>query len=261
MTVELRVYNDSLVTGNSHLDYGDGKYEHYRLHGVYRRADSLLIIKEDSTISVRLGLFAYNCRGTYTMRLSTGYRSMRLDGRWRDNPDDLKFCPSTTAWLEKPIKRKPVAAKPPPAPRDTMALMPDTIANIEPVKSVEPEVLPTQKPPLRTTKTERVIEIPEQDKDSIKISIADNADIDNDIVSVYKNGEQVISRLKLSHSPSTFYLSLQKDKPITLQMVAESVGSVPPCTARMTITTKKNVYYVDLSSSMSITNSVILVLK
>lgn len=93
--------------------------------------------------------------------------------------------------------------------------------------------------------------------DSIKIELRDNAQIDGDMVSVYLNDELVVSKQKLTSAPIIFYISIPKGTSIcNVKMAAESMGSIPPCTALMNIVTKKKSYEVNLSSSMS-NNSVV----
>ena len=57
----------------------------------------------------------------------------------------------------------------------------------------------------------------------------------------------------ITAKPITFYVSLSKNvNPIAhLRLVAENMGSIPPCTALMIVTTKTKRYEVRLSSNFS----------
>lgn len=233
LDVELMLYNDSLITGASHLYYEEGKYEHYKLNGVYHKSDSTVYFSEDSTLSVFLGAFADNCLGNYLTKLIVTDTSLRLEGRWKDNSKSLLRCPTTKVWLEKPLdKKKQTIAK----PKD------DKLK--------------------RTPNIQSIIEIVEAEQDSIKLEVYDNAQIDGDIISVFVDDQEVITKQKITEKPITFYVSLSRNEPIVkVKMTAESLGSIPPCTAHLTISTKHSKYELDLTSDFSGNGIVELFLK
>lgn len=41
LVVEIYVYNDSLITGASHLYYNNNQYEHYKINGVFKKRELL----------------------------------------------------------------------------------------------------------------------------------------------------------------------------------------------------------------------------
>jgi hypothetical protein len=108
-----------------------------------------------------------------------------------------------------------------------------------------------------------LLEIDVSEKDSIKVEVYDNGEIDGDSVSVYEEELPRINRKVISAKPITFYVSLNKNvHPIVhLRLVAESLGSIPPCTALMIVTTKSKRYEVHLSSNFSKNATVELFLK
>lgn len=232
LVVDLMLVQDTILTGSSHLYYSSGKYEHYRVTGVFNPKDSIVHFSEDSTISKNI---SETCLGNYTMKLSVRDSILRMDGRWKDNSDNfvLLRCPSTGAWLEKKVRkqeRSEVSRKD---------------ANLD-----------------RKAEIQRLIEVGQDEKDSIKIELVDNAQIDNDVVSVYLNDSLVLHKLKLTAVPATFYLTLQKGAEICrIKMAAESMGSIPPCTALMWVSTKKNKYSVELSSNFGNNGTLELFLK
>ena len=101
LVVEIFVYNDSLITGASHLYYKNDQYEHYKIFGKYRKKESFIYFSEDSTIAVKLGFMEENCLGNYTMKVTSAGNMLQLTGRWQDNSTKLFRCPSTGVWLEK----------------------------------------------------------------------------------------------------------------------------------------------------------------
>jgi len=240
LVVEIFLYNDSLISGASHLYYHNNKYEHYRISGVYRKLDSSFIFAEDSTIAVKLGIFETNATGTYKTKLSLTDTSIRQQGKWRDNERFLG-AGSSTVWLEKKLtvtKRDAVLNK-----QENVVNIPDSILS-------------------RETDIQSLVEIAGADKDSIRIAVYDNGIVDDDYVSVYTDNNKVFGKQRISSEPVVFFVSLDKNNPISkVRMVAESMGSIPPCTALMIITTKHKRYEVNLSSNFNKNATVELFLK
>lgn len=222
LVLDLILKSDNTVYGMSHLYYRNDKYEHYFLSGKYNPVDSTIVVSEDSTIGVKLGLLEQNVLGTYSMKMSYTDSSIRFDGRWKENTAFL--ASSSKVWLEKPLPKKPASENSTSQPQQPA--MPD-----------------------RAIAVQKLIEISEAEKDSIKISILDNGQIDGDIVSVYMNDTLLLQNKQLTAKSHTLYININKDNPLCrLTMVSESEGSIPPCTARLTVYTKTRHYDIDLSS-------------
>lgn len=84
----------------------------------------------------------------------------------------------------------------------------------------------------------------------IKIEIYDNGEIDGDSVSVYHNNTLIRSHMRLSQKPITITISVSPSQPHhEIIMVAENLGSIPPNTSVMIITTASNRYELFISSS------------
>jgi hypothetical protein len=223
LVVEIFLSHDSIITGATHLYYRNNKYEHYTIIGKYNKKDSTIIFTEDSTISVKLGFMATNCLGKYKMRLAASDSAYKFEGRWKDKSTSIFKCPSSSVWLTKKREIK----------KDTVLKADGKIEKIN----------------NRAIEIQSLIEIKKQDADSIKVEMYDNGEIDNDTISVYHNDLLVVDRKMISIKPITIYISLTDDNPISkLKLIAESVGSIPPCTALMIVTTKKKRYEINLKS-------------
>lgn len=281
LVVEVFSFKDSLFTGLTHLYYRGNKYEHYRMQGRYLKKDSLLVMIEVSTIAVDLGVYG-NCLGTYMMKLTKEGNYLVLDGIWIANipgcTDNVKVrlqkiipepVKKTVPVKKKPPVKKPVvknkpAPQPDPAKREkkvvSEATPPPVKRNIPPVK-----ITPVMPPVIiqRETDVQSLLEIDATEKDSIRVDVYDNAEIDGDSVSVYENEVQRVYKKKITARPITFYVSLNKDEnPIVhLRLVAESLGTIPPCTALMIVTTRSKRYEVHLSSNFKKNATVELFLK
>ena len=224
LVVEIFVYNDSLITGASHLYYKNDQYEHYKIYGVFKKKESIIHFSEDSTIAVKLGPMDQNCLGNYTMKLTSTGNLLELKGRWEDNSTALFRCPSTGVWLEKTID--------------------------EDIKQTNSQ--PADKNLERRSDIQSLVEISNAEKDSILIELYDNGIIDNDSASIYLDDSLLLHKQFVSNKPISLYISLDKQRPLSkLKLAAENLGSIPPCTVLMVIKTKKKRYEVNLSSNFS----------
>ncbi|MBS1741537.1 MAG: hypothetical protein JST81_00765 [Bacteroidetes bacterium] len=220
LVVEMSISSDTLIKGASHLYYNHNKYEHYVIHGIYHQKDSTVYFKEDSVLAIRLGLMGSNCAGNYKMKLRITDSSYILEGKWRDNEKGFLNCPVSKVFLEKKFKK---------------------------ADSLKTNMLTT-----RANEIQSLIEYKLQEKDSIRIDVYDNGQIDNDIVSIYFNDSILVGNLRITDKAATFYISLRSDiKFNKIYMVSESMGEIPPCTALLVITTNKKRYEVNLSGNMS----------
>lgn len=247
LVVELSIYNDSLVTGLSHLYYNENKYEHYRVRGKLYRKDSTIYFKEDSTIAVKLGQFFSNCMGNYSLKLNFTDSTMELRGKWRDNDRTFLHCPSTGVFLAKKLPAKMHKLVP---VQDSIRVMEKNA--VQP-QNHEPPGVSTPPDPLlkREQEIQKLLEYDADEKDSVLISIYDNGEIDGDAVSVYFDGKPILQNKMISDKPLQFYVNLDTSVPThKLLMVAASLGSIPPCTALMIVKTRRNRYELNLSSSL-----------
>ena len=224
LVVEISIYNDSLITGASHLYYKHQQYEHYKIYGVYKKKESLIYFSEDSTIAVKLGPMDDNCLGNYTMKLTSTDNLLQMTGRWQDNSIGMFPCPPSGVWLEKKVD---------------LNITQTNLASKD--KRLE-----------RTSDIQSLVEISSAEKDSILIELYDNGIVDNDSASIYLDDSLLLYKQFVSGKPVSFYVSLDNQTPISkLKLVAENLGSIPPCTVLMLIITKKKRYEVNLSSNFN----------
>lgn len=83
----------------------------------------------------------------------------------------------------------------------------------------------------------------------IQIQLFDNGDIDGDTITVYDNNEVIALRKGLTAKPITINVKADMNSPIhDFVMVANNLGSIPPNTALMVITTGGKRYELFISS-------------
>ena len=95
-------------------------------------------------------------------------------------------------------------------------------------------------------------EIPEikVDTGTIRLDFYDNAQVDGDSITVLVNKQVVLSHQRLGAKPLTTYLRIDLNNTFhEVEMVAENLGSIPPNTAILIITTGEKRYLLTLSSS------------
>ena len=212
--------------------YHDGKHEHEKISGIYRKKDSSLVFTDDSVISYSYKKGWELCQGIYLMKLAIDSNKLRLTGTWKDKNRGMFHCPTVATWFEKPILT--------PTPGSLI------LSELNGSKMPEPEAPAYLS---RRTDIQKVIEVDSAEKDSIKIDVYDNGIIDDDTVSIYLNDQEIVTRKKISDLPISFFASLDNHSSFQkIKLVAENLGTIPPNTAVVIITTKKKRYEVYLAS-------------
>ena len=94
--------------------------------------------------------------------------------------------------------------------------------------------------------------------DSLVLSLYDNGVVDGDTVSVFLNGENIISKQKLKESAikKTIYISAGSDS-VQLVLFAENLGTIPPNTGLLTVRDGDDIYQVRFSADLQKNASVI----
>ena len=96
----------------------------------------------------------------------------------------------------------------------------------------------------------------------IKIDIYDNGQVDGDTVSIFMNGVLLIPAKMLTAKPITININVnEKDDVYDIVMFAESMGTIPPNTALMVVTTSTNRYEINITSTEQTSGSIRLKVK
>ncbi|WP_207512687.1 hypothetical protein [Longitalea luteola] len=83
----------------------------------------------------------------------------------------------------------------------------------------------------------------------IKIELYDNAEIDDDTVSVFLNNTLLLYKKRLTGKPLILEVNVFPNTEYELMMYAENLGRIPPNTSLMVITAGRKRYQLHLSSS------------
>jgi hypothetical protein len=126
------------------------------------------------------------------------------------------------------------------------------------VKTTEPEKL-IALPSVIEKRVNNTIQTVSVASDSLVLSFYDNGVVDGDSISVYVNGENVISKVKLKEAAvkKTIYLG-NENAETKLTLVAENLGSIPPNTGLLIIQDGTDRYQIRFSADMETNASVII---
>ena len=228
--LELSQKNEFSFTGATHLYYPKNKYEHYKVNVTFNANDSTYSISEDTLLSVKLGFGAIRSAGTYKMKLECDDSICTLTGKWRTHSRVFFKYRTVDAFFTQRINKSPLMQK---------------------SKNNGSFFQKNESSPGRYSDIQSLIEINRNNADTVKIEICDNGVIDNDSISLYFDDTLIISKQVISITPITFYIPSEKIQPISrFKLIAESLGSIPPCTALMIIKFNNKIYEVNLSSNL-----------
>lgn len=230
---DIDLYNDSLIRGTRIQYYNhDSQYEAYTISGLYHKKDSTIHIVEENEISQNAA--GFGDKGSYKMKLRIINNIMRFEGKWKNSSRGIFTSFSSKVYVEKPLDDK----------RHT-AIGTDNETKYK-----------------RATNIIKTIEIDSTEQGHIKIEISDNAQDDNDVISLYINDSIAVHKKTISHDAIVIHSQITKSEPTCIiKMVAESQGYVPPCTALINIITNKKTYTISMESNYTYNGSVAIILK
>ncbi len=162
------------------------------------------------------------------------------------------------------VKAKPPVVRPETKKNPVVATTPEPRENeVEKKTTTETNNLPTapvEKPALIEKKVtdpsfekrnSDLIKTIEIDNASFTVDLYDNGEVDGDSISLFFNGNLILSHKRLSEKPINLKLIVDDTKDINeLIMYAENLGSIPPNTALMIVYDGENRYEVRISSDL-----------
>lgn len=131
----------------------------------------------------------------------------------------------------------------------------DTIAKTAPAVVPEtevnkaPEIKPAPVPDVIKTRSNPLIKTITTSFPDITIELYDNGEVDGDTITVYDNNKVIAWKKGLTDKPITLNIKADANTPThELVMVADNLGTIPPNTALMVVTTGGKRYQVFISS-------------
>ena len=87
------------------------------------------------------------------------------------------------------------------------------------------------------------------DTNKIKIELYDNAEIDDDTVTIFLNNTLLLYKKRLTDRPLVLDVDVFPNQNYELMMYADNLGRIPPNTSLMIITAGKKRYEMRISAS------------
>lgn len=172
---------------------------------------------------------------------------------------------NTSTVANKPVEQKtttPVIVTPAATNQPTQQNI-STIGNVNAGNTAGQPQTGTGKPPVINNpvivkRQVEIIEALEVSEDSVVLSLYDNGEIDGDTVSVFLNNELIVSRVGIKASAYKKTIAVPKGEIIQLTLFAENLGSIPPNTGLLIVTTTNERYQVNFSSTLNKSSSIVL---
>jgi hypothetical protein len=129
----------------------------------------------------------------------------------------------------------------------------------EPVKINTPPVVPAAATTLSyTERKSKVMETIVCTGDSLLLSFYDNGVVDGDVISVYVNGTNIISSVRLTESALRRTIVFNAANGLLeVKLVAENMGTLPPNTGLLIVQDGTNKYNLNFSADMQTNASII----
>lgn len=154
---------------------------------------------------------------------------------------------------------------------DTTKLMAIRLAGQRPVDSIETtvdsllaesEVAPPPAAPFpdqqelsrqKESRKSELVNTIETSADSLRLTLHDNGEIDNDTVTVFLNGKIIVNRLGLTAKAYETYIPLKdRDAVYSIELMANNLGTIAPNTAYLTIYASRQKYELRVSSDYTV---------
>ena len=279
------------VTGYSYTYFNEGGNRYYticKLKGKLNKRSRYIEVTEIERTKTNVPTNVRNCFQIHKLTYFKEGDEQKLEGTWIPAPNQQGDCGYGTTLLSRRVlkKNKPVFnnttardSKPEKKPATNFVDKNKTAAPPVVINKPKPVAPPLVKPVPETTKTDsknqtptivkinppqvklpevnfekrnsNIIKTIEIEKETFKVDLYDNGDIDGDTISLFFNGRLLLSHKRLSDKALTLTLNAAESKDVNeLIMYADNLGSIPPNTALMVVTDGDNRYEVRISSDL-----------
>lgn len=226
--LELQIsFVNNVMTGNAYDYYDKSRFVRLDFTGRYNAATKRMVLIEDKILNSQIPRDCFPCIKTYDLTWSQNGKNEYLTGEFKGFGADRKTaCPPGRIVLErKLVPEFPVQIR-----------QNDTLAKIQQNLQLKP-------------REKEVIQTYQIDTSHLKIDIYDNAEIDDDTVSVFLNNTLLLYKKRLTDKALTLTVNAFPGQEYELMMYADNLGRIPPNTALMVITSGKKRYELRVVSS------------
>lgn len=226
LEIQMTVTGNTLA-GSAYDYYDQSRYVKHHFTGRYNAQTKRMVIIEDRLLQVNIPGDCVSCTKTYDLTWSTVAGKEVLQGDWKGLESiSRKPCPPGKITLE----------------RVSTTDFPIDIEQPEELAKLQGSLnLQQRENELVTTLS---LKTPE-----VRIDLYDNAEIDNDTVTIFLNNKLLLYKQRLTDKPLTLQLKAFPNTDYELVMYADNLGSIPPNTALMVVTAGGQKQEVRLAAS------------
>jgi hypothetical protein len=226
--LELQIsFVNNAITGNAYDYYDKSRFVRLDFNGRFNATTKRLVLIEDKILTVQIPRDCFPCIKTYDLTYSINGKNEFLTGDFKGSGSDRKTaCPPGRIVLQRMMTPEfPVQIR-----------QNDTLAKIQQGLQLKP-------------REREVVQTYQIDTSNLKIDIYDNAEIDDDTVSVFMNNTLLLYKKRLTDKALTLNVQAFPGQEYELMMYADNLGKIPPNTALMVITSGKKRYELRVVSS------------
>ena len=223
---QINFSNDS-IRGSVYDYYDTGKFVKLNFTGKYNPLTHHLTLVENKVIQYSIPPDCVPCIKTYDLVYANTGTEETLTGDWKGHiVERTKNCPPGKITLKKTSH----SDFPVDIPQS------DSLAEIQESLHLAPRT--------KDIVTTVSVSVPQ-----IKVELYDNAEVDNDTITVFVNNKLLLYQQRLTEKPLNLYFNAFPNTEYELEMYANNLGLIPPNTALMVVTAGKKKFEVFLSSS------------
>ena len=218
--------NNSFL-GNAYSFIDQKQFTKVNFTGRYNPATKRMVIIENAVLQYSVPANCVPCIKTYDLTWSNTGKNEALLGEWKGHEmGNSNACSPGQITLN----------------RETQSVFPvdvfqnDTLANLQKNMKLQ-------------SREKELVQTIAVDTSNIKIELYDNAEIDDDTVTVLLNNTLLLYKKRLTDKPLTLDVNVFPNMDYELMMYADNLGKIPPNTSLMVITAGKKRYEVRISAS------------
>ncbi|MGZ5254590.1 MAG: hypothetical protein ACXWV4_09575 [Flavitalea sp.] len=227
-SLELQItYSGNNILGRAYNYYNKEQYTKILFSGKYNPTTKRMVIIESAVLNYNIPNTCIPCIKTYDLTWALNNAEEALDGTWKGHEmGNDNACPPGNIHLT----------------RQKTSIFPIEVDQDENLRKMQAD-LNFQK------RMNEVVQEFTIDQPEIKIELYDNAEIDDDTVSIFLNNTLLLHKKRLTLQPLTLSITAFPNTDYEIMMYAENLGRIPPNTSLMVITAGGKRYEARLSSN------------
>jgi len=216
-----------MILGNAYNYYDRERYTKINFTGRYNPVTKRMVIIENLVLAFNVPAHCIPCIKTYDLNYTKNDSVEAFIGEWKGHEmGNNNICPPGRIQLN----------------RETSSIFPVDVFQSDTLSKL-------QKTLNLADREKEVIKELVFDTSQIRIDIYDNAEIDDDTVSVFLNNTLLLHKKRLTATALTLHVTAYPNTDYELMMYADNLGKIPPNTSLMIITAGSKRYELRISSS------------